>query len=86
MAVIAIGDIHGNLRALDDLLGKVRQEIDTGDTVEFLGDYIDRGPDSKGCIERILDFRRTSQIRVVALLGMPSRPYFGGDVLQECAG
>ena len=69
MAVIAIGDIHGNLRALDDLLGKISQEIDSGDTVVFLGDYIDRGPDSKGCIQRILDFRRTTQVQVVSLLG-----------------
>jgi serine/threonine protein phosphatase 1 len=63
------GDIHGNFRALDDLLGKISQEIGSGDTVVFLGDYIDRGPDSKGCIQRILDFRRTTQIQVVALLG-----------------
>jgi serine/threonine protein phosphatase 1 len=69
MAVIAVGDIHGNLRALDDLLGEVTPEIGSGDTIVFLGDYIDRGPDSKGCIERILDLRRTTRADVVGLLG-----------------
>jgi serine/threonine protein phosphatase 1 len=69
MVILAIGNIHVNLRALDDLLGKVSQEIDCGGTVVFLGDYIDRGPDSKGCIQRILDFRRISKIQFVALLG-----------------
>jgi serine/threonine protein phosphatase 1 len=69
MAVIAIGDIHGNLRALDDLLDKVTSEIGSNDTLVFLGDYIDRGPDSKGCIERILDLRRTTKAQVVGILG-----------------
>lgn len=69
MAVIAVGDIHGNLRALDDLLRQVTPEIGSGDTLVFLGDYIDRGPDSKGCLERILDLRRTTGAQVVGILG-----------------
>jgi serine/threonine protein phosphatase 1 len=69
MAVVAVGDIHGNLLALDDLLDKVTSEIASGDTVVFLGDYIDRGPDSKGCIERILDLERTTKAQVVGILG-----------------
>ena len=43
MATISIGDIHGNLSALDDVLNQLRREVETGDTVVFLGDYIDRG-------------------------------------------
>jgi len=69
MAVIAVGDIHGNLSALDDLLDQVGSEIGSGDTIVFLGDYIDRGPDSRGCIERILDLRRTTKAQVVGILG-----------------
>lgn len=69
MAVIAVGDIHGNLRALDDLLDQVTSEIGSGDTIIFLGDFIDRGPDSKGCIERILDLTRTTKAQVVGILG-----------------
>jgi serine/threonine protein phosphatase 1 len=46
MSTIAIGDIHGNLRALEDLLNRIVPHICSDDTVVFLGDYIDRGPDS----------------------------------------
>ena len=69
MAVIAVGDIHGNLAALNDLLHKVTPEVGSGDTVVFLGDYIDRGPDAKGCIERILELRRSTEAEVVGLMG-----------------
>jgi calcineurin-like phosphoesterase family protein len=43
MSTIAIGDIHGNLAALLDLLGQLSAEVGRGDVVVFLGDYIDRG-------------------------------------------
>ena len=69
MATIAIGDIHGNLAALDDLLGRLPNDIDSRDTVVFLGDYIDRGPDAKGCLDRILRFRRETRAEVVCLRG-----------------
>lgn len=69
MSVIAIGDIHGNLKALDDLLGQVVPEVRPEDTLVFLGDYIDRGPDSKGCVQRILQLRRSSPVPVVTLMG-----------------
>jgi serine/threonine protein phosphatase 1 len=51
MATIAVGDIHGNVVALDDLLACLRAGIEEDDTVVFLGDYIDRGPDAKGCVD-----------------------------------
>ena len=57
MSTYAIGDIHGNLEALDSLLAQIEPELKTEDTVVLLGDYIDRGPNSKGCIERILQLR-----------------------------
>ena len=56
VATIAIGDVHGNRAALDDLLTRLEPDLEASDTVVFLGDYIDRGPDSKGCIDRILRF------------------------------
>jgi predicted phosphodiesterase len=52
LATIAIGDIHGNLSALNDVLAQLRSEATSDDTVVFLGDYIDRGPDSRGCVDR----------------------------------
>lgn len=69
MSTIAIGDIHGNQAALDDLLRRLHPELTPGDTVVFLGDYIDRGPDSKGCIDRILRFQAETHAAVVALIG-----------------
>jgi serine/threonine protein phosphatase 1 len=69
MSTIAVGDVHGNLAALDDLLNRITGEISTKDTIVFLGDYIDRGPDAKGCVQRIIDLRRTVKGSVVTLLG-----------------
>src|SRR2546426_5809579 len=69
MSTIAVGDIHGNLAALDDLLRQLRADLTEHDTVVFLGDYIDRGPDSKGCIDAILEFQREVTTEVVCLRG-----------------
>ena len=69
MATIVIGDIHGNLAALLDLLGQLRHEVGEKDVVVFLGDYIDRGHDSRGCIDAILAFRRESPAEVTCLRG-----------------
>src|SRR5437867_946505 len=69
MATIAVGDIHGNLEALEDVLAQVGAAVVEGDTIVFLGDYIDRGPSSKQCIERILALRSSCAATVVGLLG-----------------
>jgi serine/threonine protein phosphatase 1 len=69
MATIAVGDIHGNLAALTDILDQIRSEVARGDTVVFLGDYIDRGPDARGCIDAILEFQGEVRAEVVCLLG-----------------
>lgn len=69
MATIAVGDIHGNLDALRDLLGQVEREVGRGDVVVFLGDYIDRGADSRACIDRILALRAETLAEVVCLRG-----------------
>ncbi len=69
MSSIAIGDVHGNLQALDDLLAQIAPTVSECDNVIFLGDYIDRGPDSCRCIDRILRFRQESAATVVTLRG-----------------
>jgi serine/threonine protein phosphatase 1 len=69
MATVAVGDIHGNLAALRDLLGQLRGEVAEGDVLVFLGDYIDRGPDSAGCVDAIVTFRDESRAEVVCLMG-----------------
>ena len=62
---IAIGDIHGCLAALEALLAAVRPR--PKDTIVTLGDYVDRGPDSRGVIERLLRLRQ--ECRLIPLLG-----------------
>jgi serine/threonine protein phosphatase 1 len=52
MRLLAIGDIHGCLKALDTLLGLI--DLQPDDLLITLGDYVDRGPDSKGVLDRIL--------------------------------
>jgi serine/threonine protein phosphatase 1 len=69
MATIAIGDIHGNSAALEDLLAKVLPTIHQDDVLVFLGDYIDRGPDSRSCIERIVRLKDGAPCTIVTLLG-----------------
>lgn len=57
LRVYAVGDIHGCLAELDRLLGQIEGDCaDTGKDVHlvFLGDLIDRGPDSKCVVERLL--------------------------------
>jgi serine/threonine protein phosphatase 1 len=62
---IAIGDIHGCSVALDALLDAVA--VRTGDLVVTLGDYINRGPESRGVLDRLIDLGR--RCRLVPLLG-----------------
>lgn len=54
--LLAIGDIHGYRDKLERLLDAVQPT--ERDQVVFLGDYIDRGPDSCGVIELLLEFER----------------------------
>jgi len=62
---LAIGDIHGCSVALDALLTVVAPASD--DIVITLGDYVDRGPDSKGVLERLL--RLEELAHVIPLIG-----------------
>ena len=58
---IAIGDIHGCPATLDVLLTKLA--LSTEDHLIFVGDYVDRGPDSKAVIERLLELEEASEER-----------------------
>ena len=57
---IAIGDIHGCLRAFDALLAAI--DLQKTDILVPVGDYIDRGPDSKGVIDRLIELREQTQL------------------------
>lgn len=58
-AIYAVGDIHGRLDLLIKLQAMIladaeRRKADRR-TVVYLGDYVDRGPDSKGVVERLIE-------------------------------
>jgi len=65
--IYAIGDIHGRL----DLLNQLLERIDADDNARgptrteliFLGDLVDRGPESRGVVERLMMLGKTGAVR-----------------------
>lgn len=70
--VYAIGDIHGRLDLVDRLLGLIDADDRRRGAAEteliFLGDLVDRGPDSRGVVDRLLALSRGPR-RVRFLIG-----------------
>jgi serine/threonine protein phosphatase 1 len=68
----AVGDVHGRLDLLEDLLAKIHAELQHRPArktlLVFMGDLIDRGPSSAQVIERLRTYRRPG-IEPVFLLG-----------------
>ena len=59
LRLYAIGDIHGRLDLLECLLGLIDEDRKGREraavtTFVFLGDYVDRGPDSKDVVARLV--------------------------------
>jgi predicted phosphodiesterase len=68
--VYAIGDIHGSLQKLCDLIGRCERHADGRPAAfVFLGDYIDRGPDSAAVIDTVMNLQLRLKHRVIALKG-----------------
>jgi serine/threonine protein phosphatase 1 len=68
MSRFVIGDIHGCVDELRRLIENL--PLSEGDQVVFLGDYIDRGPDSAGVVSYLLSLRKQlSKIEFVFLKG-----------------
>ena len=68
----AIGDIHGRLDLLDQLLAKIEADAATRGTtakIVFTGDFVDRGADSFGVVERLAAGPRRAGDRFVCLRG-----------------
>lgn len=62
---IAIGDIHGCANALHALLAAISPGAD--DTVVTLGDSVDRGPNSRGVLDQLLELQQ--RCRLIPLMG-----------------
>jgi serine/threonine protein phosphatase 1 len=65
---IAVGDIHGDMTQLRSLWSKL-PKLTSDDTLVFLGDYLDRGPDSRGVVEFVRGLPQQTEARVVPLMG-----------------
>jgi serine/threonine protein phosphatase 1 len=60
MRTLVIGDIHGCLNALESLLAIVN--VKPTDQIVTLGDYVDRGPNSKGVLDKLIQIHLTQQL------------------------
>src|SRR5262245_5924530 len=58
--LMAIGDIHGCHVALDGLLRAI--ELRDDDLFVTLGDYVDRGPDTRGVLDRVIALFEKGQL------------------------
>ena len=82
----AVGDIHGENEKLGELLELL--PLEPGDKLVFLGDYVDRGPDSCGVVDRLIELQRhhecvfllgNHESMMLDFLGWNDAAYFGGD-------
>lgn len=62
-----VGDIHGHLEALERLLAKLglSDDIPAGTELVFLGDLIDRGPESAQVVERVKALCESGKARCI---------------------
>lgn len=76
---LIIGDVHGCSAELDDLLSELKPQSD--DRVLFIGDLINKGPDSRGVVQRFWDLGASSvlgnhELRLLELnRTTPKHPY-----------
>ncbi len=56
--IYAVGDVHGQLEMLVNALRLIEQDGGPDARVVFLGDYVDRGPDSRGVLDLLIEGQR----------------------------
>lgn len=76
--VYAVGDVHGRLDLLDLLLGMIKADAERRSPAApplliMLGDYVDRGPDSRGVLERMIKLASAPDFETTALMGNHER-------------
>ena len=89
----AVGDIHGERKRLEALMAKL--PLRRGDRLVFLGDYVDRGPDSRGVVDYLVEFSRqyscvflcgNHESMFLDFLGWEGEAYFAGDAFLANGG
>ncbi len=83
--ILAIGDIHGCIVPLKLLWKMIDPQ--PSDTIIFVGDYVDRGPDSKGVIDFLIELRDCKQFNLTFLSGNHEEKFFlsrfGGSEIAD---
>lgn len=68
----AVGDVHGRRDLLDDMLARIRADLGrrphARPRVVMLGDYVDRGPDTRGVLDSLIALR-ASDLPATFMLG-----------------
>jgi serine/threonine protein phosphatase 1 len=89
----AIGDIHGMREKLEKLLASLPLEGD--DHLVFIGDYVDRGPDSAGVVDFLIEYSRSvrctflmgnHEAMFLSFLGWAGPAYFGSEAFLQNGG
>src|SRR5437879_6587877 len=68
-SIFAVGDIHGDAELLANLLAQLEAIAAPEDRFVFLGDYVDRGPDSRGVVEMLVRLDERRPDRCIFLMG-----------------
>ncbi|MFH2129033.1 MAG: metallophosphoesterase, partial [bacterium] len=66
--IFAVGDIHGNFEKLSRLIPRLPFDRARGDTLVFMGDYINRGPQTADVIAYLIELKQRLT-KVVFLMG-----------------
>jgi serine/threonine protein phosphatase 1 len=66
--IYVIPDIHGHYSCLDQVLGRILP-LRPNDQIVFLGDYVDRGPDSHKVIDKLVELTDEYDKQVTCLMG-----------------
>jgi serine/threonine protein phosphatase 1 len=89
----AVGDIHGERARLEQLIASL--PLRSGDRFVFMGDYVDRGPDSRGVVELLIEHAKrwesvflcgNHESMFLDFLGWSGEDYFGGDAFLANGG
>ncbi len=69
----AVGDIHGRADLLPGLLERMRQGAPSATKLIFVGDYVDRGDQSREVLDRLRTLQRERPEEVICLMGNHER-------------
>lgn len=93
VVLYAVGDIHGERELLAGLIQAL--PLQPGDRFVFVGDYVDRGPDSRGVVDLLIEHAKrwpcvflcgNHESMFLDFLGWRGREYFGGDAFLANGG